>query len=95
MEFPKAHFFAKTDLAKAEFSFRCRPDTVSKGAQKNFGEFSKEIGGLWAKKDARFDETWYRRLIAKLIVFRHLEKVVPRQEWYPGVSRKYRHLCDR
>lgn len=84
MEFSKAHFFAKTDLAKVEFSFRCRPDTVSKGAQKNFGEFSKEIGGLWAKNDARFDETWYRRLIAKLIVFRHLEKVVPRQEWYPG-----------
>lgn len=82
--FPKTQFFAKTDLAKVEFSFRCKPDTVSKGAQKNFAEFSKEIGGLWAKNDARFDETWYRRLVAKLIVFRHLEKVVPKQECYPG-----------
>lgn len=84
IEFPKAQFFAKTDLAKVEFSFRCKPDTVSKGAQKNFGEFSKEIGGVWAKHSARFDETWYRRLVAKLIVFRFLEKVVPKQDWYPG-----------
>lgn len=40
--FPKTQFFAKTDLAKVEFSFRCKPDTVSKGAQKNFAEFSKK-----------------------------------------------------
>lgn len=55
--FQKIQFFTKTDLAKVEFSFRCRPEAVSKGAQKTFGEFSKEIGGLWAKSDARFDET--------------------------------------
>lgn len=84
MEFPKAQFFAKTDLAKVEFSFRCKPETVSKGAQKNFAEFAKEVGETWIKNDARYDETWYRRLIAKLIVFRYLEKSVPKQEWYPG-----------
>ena len=67
-----------------EFSFRCKPETVSKGAQKNFAEFAKEVGDSWVKNDTRFDETWYRRLVAKLIVFRYLEKSVPKQDWYPG-----------
>ena len=84
LEFPKAQFFAKTDLAKAEFSFRRKPETVSKGAQKNFSEFAKEVGESWVRSDVHYDETWYRRLVAKLIVFRYLEKSVPKQAWYPG-----------
>lgn len=84
MEFPKTQLFTKTDLAKAELSFKGMPDTVSKGAQKNFAEFSRQIGDIWTKSSNRFDETWYRRLVAKLIVFRHLEKTVTRQAWYPG-----------
>lgn len=84
MEFPKAQLFTKTDLAKVQLSFDCKPDTVSKGAQKNFGYFSKEMGNIWVKNDYKFDQTWYKRLISKLIIFRHLEKLIPKQEWYPG-----------
>lgn len=84
LENPKSQYFVKTDLAKVEMSFRMRPDTVSKGAQKNFGEFAQMIGGEWNRSDKKFDETWYRRLISKLIIFRHLEKTIPKQPWYPG-----------
>ena len=84
MENPKGQFFTKTDLAKIELSFRLKPDTVSKGAQKNFAAFASEIGEAWSSSDKKYDETWYRRLVAKVIVFRTLEKAVPRQEWYPG-----------
>ena len=84
MEFPKPQYFVKTDLAKVEMSFRLQPDTVSKGAQKNFGEFAQRIGGEWNRSDKKFDETWFRRLVAKLIIFRHLEKTIPKQPWYPG-----------
>lgn len=84
INFPKEQFFAKTDLAKAEYSFRSKPDVVSKGAQKNFAAFAQDIGGEWTKHSARFDETWFCRLIAKLIVFRHLERIIPKQDWYPG-----------
>lgn len=84
LEFPKSQYFTKTDLAKAEFSFRMRPDVVSKGAQKNFAAFAGEIGDEWRRSDRKFDETWYRRLVGKLIVFRALEKAVPKQSWYPG-----------
>lgn len=84
IENPKSQYFVKTDLAKVEMSFRMQPDTVSKGAQKNFGTFAQTVGSEWSRSDAKFDETWFKRLVAKLIVFRHLEKVVPKQPWYPG-----------
>lgn len=83
-EFPKEQLFSKTDMAKVEFSYRGKPEIVSKGAQKNFSEFAKEIGEEWSKYDGGFDETWYRRLIAKLIIFRRLEALIPKQEWYVG-----------
>jgi hypothetical protein len=83
-EHPKTQLFAKTDLAKVELSFRMKPDTVSKGAQKNFAAFASEIGEAWAASDRKYEETWFKRLIAKVIIFRALEKAVPRQEWYPG-----------
>lgn len=84
IEYPKNQFFSKTDLAKAEFSFRALPHVVSRGAQKNFSEFAKEIGAQWLKAEGSFNEQWYKRLVAKVIIFRHMEKIVPRQEWYPG-----------
>lgn len=87
IEYPKNQFFAKTDLAKAEFSFRAFPHVVSRGAQKNFSEFAKDIGAQWVKSDRSFDELWYKRLIAKIIIFRHVEKIAPSQEWYPGAYR--------
>lgn len=83
-EHPKPQLFAKTDLAKVELSFRKKPDTVSKGAQKNFAAFAADIGEAWATSDKKYDETWFKRLVAKVIIFRALEKAIPRQEWYPG-----------
>lgn len=84
LEYPKAQLFTKTDLAKFEYSATGKPHIVSRGAQKNFAEFAREIGEAWARNEARFDELWYRRLIAKAIIFRRLEAEVPRQPWYEG-----------
>jgi hypothetical protein len=83
-EFPRSQFFAKTDLAKFENSFRCKPHIVSLGAQKNFGDIAQAIGEEWSKSESRFDEVWYKRLIAKAIMFRNLERLVPGQPWYAG-----------
>ena len=38
----------------------------------------------WTKSDAKYDELWYRRLIAKALIFRKLEAEVPKQPWYEG-----------
>jgi hypothetical protein len=84
LEFPKAQLFSKTDLAKFEFSAAGKPHVVSRGAQKNFAEFAKEIGEAWSKSESKYDELWFKRLIAKAIVFRTLESEVPKQSWYEG-----------
>ncbi len=84
LEFPKAQLFSKTDLAKFEFSARGQPHIVSRGAQKNFAEFAKEIGEAWSKSESNYDELWYRRLISKAIIFKWLETEVPKQPWYEG-----------
>lgn len=84
LEFPKAQLFTKTDLAKFEFSSAGKPHIVSRGAQKNFAEFAKEVGEAWSKSEAKYDELWYKRLIAKAILFRTLETEVPKQPWYEG-----------
>lgn len=83
-EFPKTQFFTKTDLAKFENSWRRKPHTVSHGAQKNFAELARAIGKEWGENAEKFDEIWYRRLIAKGILFRNLERIVPAQPWYAG-----------
>lgn len=83
-EFPRSQFFTKTDLAKFENSWAGRPDIVSKGAQKNFGDFAKSIAKVWGRNGDRVNEAWYRHLISKAIIFRKLEKLVSAQDWYEG-----------
>jgi hypothetical protein len=46
--------------------------------------FQREVAKEWKKSEAQFDETWFKRMIAKAIIFRRLEKVVPQQPWYEG-----------
>lgn len=83
-EYPRSQFFTKTDLAKYENTFDCLPYIVSKGAQKNFGEFANKIGKHWGKDGAGYDELWFKRLIAKNIVFRTMERLVSNADWYQG-----------
>jgi hypothetical protein len=83
--FPKTQFFTKTDLAKFENSYRCKPHVVSYGAQKNFGELARAIGEEWGRNNGpQFDEVWFQRLIAKAIIFKNMERIVPAQPWYTG-----------
>lgn len=83
-EFPRSQFLTKTDLAKFENTWACLPHIVSLGAQKNFAEFAKHIGKRWGSEGAAFDELWFRRMIAKAIIFRATEKLVSGAEWYEG-----------
>ncbi|MHA3793035.1 AIPR family protein [Sphingomonas sp. YL-JM2C] len=83
-EFPRTQFLSKTDLAKFENSYRCKPHVVSFGAQKNFAELAKAVGEEWSKSDTGFDEVWYKRLVAKALIFRNLERLVPHMSWYSG-----------
>ncbi|MDT0683416.1 AIPR family protein [Roseicyclus sp. F158] len=86
LEHPRAQLFTKTDLAKAEMTWRQRPDLVSLGAQKNFAHFAHTIGKEWEKRDETFSEEWFRDAISKLIVFRKTERIASDAtgSWYTG-----------
>jgi len=78
---PTSRRFTKTDLAKYVNSWDQLPHVVSRGAQKNFLAFTIEIQKR--DKDWKPDETWYRELIAKAILFKHTTRIV-RQEEFPA-----------
>lgn len=83
-EYPRSQFFTKTDLAKYENTWACLPHVVSLGAQKNFAEFAKNIGKRWGTDGLVFDELWFKRMIAKAIIFKATEKLVSNAQWYEG-----------
>lgn len=83
-EYPKPQMFAKTDLAKFENVWDEKPTYVNLGAQKNFAQYAKRIGGLWSKDDKQFNELYYKWAIARAILFRQTEKMVSAQPWYDG-----------
>ena len=84
LEYPKKQVFTKTDLAKFLNVWHEKPDTVSKGAQKNFADFASFIGGEWSRRADDFNEMYYKEAVAKVIVFRSVEQLVTEQPWYQG-----------
>ena len=86
LEHPRSQLFTKTDLAKAEMTWRVRPEIVSLGAQKNFAHFAHQIGKEWDKKETAFSEEWFRNAVTKLLVFRKTERIVSDAagSWYTG-----------
>lgn len=70
---PLKQKFSKTDLAKFENTWEQLPHIVSLGAQKNFREFTIQLA-----KDGPTapDEEYFRRLVAKAILFKRAERIV-------------------
>lgn len=83
-EYPKTQMFTKTDLAKFENVFDDHPRWVNLGSQKNFARYALRIGKEWEKSSDGFNELYFRRAIARGILFRATEKLVSAQPWYNG-----------
>ena len=52
------------------------------GAQKNFTKFANFIVEEWDKDDIQFNEQFYRNIVVIAIIFKCIDKIVPKQEWY-------------
>lgn len=83
-EYPKTQMFTKTDLAKFENVFDDHPRWVNLGSQKNFARYALRIGKEWEKSSDGFNEFYFKRAIARGIMFRATEKLVSAQPWYNG-----------
>lgn len=82
--YPKNQVFTKTDLAKFENVWEDHPRWVNLGAQKNFTRFAERVNKEWEDNSAQFGGAYYKRLIARGILFRRLERWVSAQSWYSG-----------
>ena len=81
---PRSQMFTKTDLAKFENVWDEKPTYVNLGAQKNFAQYAKRIGQMWDKNTSQFNEFYFKRVIARAIIFRRTEKIVSTRPWYNG-----------
>jgi len=79
-EYPKDQLLEKTDLGKYELSFDARPHHVCEGAQKCFQRYISSVLSGMDLNSA--NETWFKRLVAKAILFRSLDKEVAKSDWY-------------
>lgn len=84
LEFPRSQVITKTDLAKFENVWRLIPHTVSMGAQKNFANFAHFVSAEWDKDAEQFNERTFRHAVAKAILFKEMERIVSKAEWYEG-----------
>lgn len=82
LEFPRDQLIEKTDLAKFEVTFECRPHIVSRLAQKCFLDYAEKAGKAWETSEAGFNDHWFRQVVAEAIVFKALDRLVARADWY-------------
>jgi flagellar biosynthesis regulator FlaF len=83
-EYLKPQMLTKTDLAKFENVFDDHPRWVNLGGQKNFARYALRIGKEWEKSSDGFNELYFKRVIARGILFRATERLVSAQTWYNG-----------
>lgn len=84
LENPKSQVIEKTFLAKSEMVWLQKPHIVSKGAQDSFSEFAKEITNQLEKDALHITEMYFKEAVAKIIIFKALEKLVSNAKWYDG-----------
>ncbi|MBR6984336.1 MAG: AIPR family protein [Ruminococcus sp.] len=81
---PKDQVVTKTDLAKVLSSWDEYPHIVSKGAESNFTDFAKRTESKWEANKDDFNEMYFMNAISLVIIFRTIDKMIPKQEWYVG-----------
>ena len=90
LTYPKSQLVLKTELARYYLSFEKYPDVVAKGATAAFLHFATLIGGpeTYEKNKNNFGETWFKAAISKIILFRALDKIILKANWYEGGGTK-------
>lgn len=83
-EYPKQQMFTKTELAKFENVWDDHPMWVNRGSQKNFVRYAERIGKEWEKSSDAFNEFYFKRVVARGLIFRATERIVSNQSWYNG-----------
>src|SRR5262249_3735701 len=70
------------DAAKYTVAWEQQPHQVSAGAQKNFKAFASLVAEKYASHPDGFNEQYYRRLVAKAILFNSVRTAISKADWY-------------
>lgn len=81
-EFPRAQVITKTDAAKYVVAWEQQPHQVSAGAQKNFKAFAALVADRYVKQPEAFNDHYFRRLVAKAILFNAVRSAISKAPWY-------------
>jgi len=73
--YPSANRFSKEQLAKYFTAWGDQPYLVKKGGEKVFRYFIEEISVESGSSDPTIDRDFYEAVVAKIILFRRLEKI--------------------
>jgi hypothetical protein len=84
LENPKNQLLDKTFLSKSENAWRQKPDVVSKGAQYSFSIFAIDVTQELEKDNLAITEAYFKDVISRVILFRNVEKMISKSEWYSG-----------
>jgi hypothetical protein len=80
--FPRSQVITKTDAAKYAVSWARKPHLVSAGAQKNFVAFADEVAKKWESSSESFNESYFKDLVAKAILYNSIRAAASKQPWY-------------
>lgn len=83
-EAPKEQVIDKVFLAKSENVWSLNPVEVCKGAQYSFKTFAEDIIKEYDKNNEMITETFFKNAIARVIIFKKLEKLISKSDWYDG-----------
>lgn len=84
LENPKSQYLDKTFLAKSEVSWLQKPNIVSKGAQESFKYFAENITKKLEEDNLAINEKYFKDCVARVIMFRGVERLISNSEWYDG-----------
>jgi len=76
--YPPDQKYSKTELAKYIMAWEQLPHHVCKGAEINFQEFTIRMNDNWKPK---IDEIYFKRLVAKALLFRSIDSIVAKEEF--------------
>ncbi|MBN4083974.1 AIPR family protein [bacterium AH-315-A03] len=80
-KYPSAKKFTKTDLAKFHNTWAQRPWIVARGAMKSFGDFMVQLEEDSGEIPKEPDETFFKELVAKAILFKETDRIVREQDF--------------
>ncbi|MCH8034841.1 MAG: AIPR family protein [Bacteroidetes bacterium] len=84
LENPKKQTIDKTFLSKSENAWQQKPDIVSRGAQYSFAAFAENVTNKLEVDNQAITENYFKNAVARVILFRSVEKLISNATWYDG-----------